>query len=251
MERGKFGKLILGSWYVIGRISDHGRLYLFFWDFQGFQVIAYDTEFLFKLNNFTAKRERRKNILLSNYIECDCLVFSRSEKSMSTDASLMDFPTSQRQTQLSRYSAFVHSIKSNQIGLRKYLISSGFVALRCSKAFLGWRFRRDLKLRTHNKVFQLKQCCLPASSKSRAKVPLVQIRRLSSPELSSRTWSSAISINWLLNHKLLDKSNDSSKLDITNLSLSSTFSSERSKSCSISTSFLATWVLCGEASPSC
>lgn len=57
---------------------------------------------------------------------------------------------------------------------------------------------------------------------------------------------SAISINWLFNEwQIISQSRgDSKKLQTskqTNLSLSSTFSSERSKSCSISTSFLATW----------
>lgn len=52
---GKFGKYSEKFKCSIAEEPDHALLYLFFWDFQGFQVIAYDTEFLFKFNNFTAK----------------------------------------------------------------------------------------------------------------------------------------------------------------------------------------------------
>lgn len=47
---------------------EHARIYLFFWDFQGFQVIAYDTEFLFKFNNFTVKREKKKFCLIKVHV---------------------------------------------------------------------------------------------------------------------------------------------------------------------------------------
>lgn len=58
-----FGKFILKFFFFILDLNKikKPRIYLFFWNFQGFQVVAYDTEFFFKFNNFTVKK-RDENI---------------------------------------------------------------------------------------------------------------------------------------------------------------------------------------------
>lgn len=59
-EIGKYsGEVFIKFSSSVGAL-DHARSYLFFWDFQGFQVVAYDTEFFFKFNNLTVKGRERE-----------------------------------------------------------------------------------------------------------------------------------------------------------------------------------------------
>lgn len=64
IEIGKYSEAFFVTFIGAARAGlDHARIYLFFWDFQGFQVIAYDTELLFKFNNFTVKLEKKKCLI--------------------------------------------------------------------------------------------------------------------------------------------------------------------------------------------
>lgn len=65
-EFGKYSEMFFERLSSVDPSLDHARIYLFFWDFQGFQVIAYDTEFLFKFNNFTVERKKKKRLPLKS-----------------------------------------------------------------------------------------------------------------------------------------------------------------------------------------